>query len=94
LVPDTFLDVPPSLSLVEGQTSRAPWAILRALGVFLEAAPPVQGDHTAVLTVGPNYLRVKPWLIDELAQEAAHDDRNGLVHTQIMSALFPTTVGF
>lgn len=70
-----------------GQTDREPWAILKALDVITDAAPPVQGLATPAPTPGVNALNVPPWFIRAMALEASVQDHNPDVESLINVAV-------
>lgn len=80
-------DDPAVSTTTEGQTDREVWAVLAALDVITDDAPPVQGLATPVVTAGSNLLNVKPWLIRALAKEAAEQDQNPDVESMINVAV-------
>lgn len=69
-----------------GQTQRTSWAILKALGVIADAAPPPQGEIVAV-TAGANLRHVKPWFIRAIAEEAAAEDSQRESYEAIMAVI-------
>lgn len=85
-----LLDPVPVVKTSTGQTRRLAWAALNALGVIVCDDPPEQSSPTTP-AAGPNLASVKPWLILELAQEAAAEDGNSDTYVAICDAVFGTS---
>lgn len=71
-----------------GQPVRMAWSVLKLLGVISDAAPPEPGADTNP-TAGANLLRVPPWFVKEIAQEAAFEDDDRESYDSIVEAVVP-----
>jgi len=61
-----------------GQTNRSARYVLVSLGVINDGDPP---------TPGPNLLRIPPWVVRELAQEAAFEESDNDLYSAIVGTL-------
>lgn len=84
-----LLDADPVTKTAEGQTQRLAWAALSALGILATTDPPEQQSPTQP-TAGANLLGIKPWMVQELAQEAAAEDQNNETYFLICDAALGT----
>jgi hypothetical protein len=77
-------------TVVSGQTKRAAWAVLKALGI-ITSAPPTQGDDVVSVTVGTGRGELPYGLCNDdlrtLVEEAAYDDGNDTVRDHLLAAL-------